>query len=207
MKNLVLISIFALFGTISFAQSNDWTKDDRNNVFDECMSATSKYKNVNKEQQESLSLCYLDEITKKYSKKEFQAKIDIEIKRIQQATIAQCAKNIGVSLEPTTDKPLELKEVVQSKSKVNEGNFTRNDLVGIWRDENSKTYFNDDATYLVKWDNGKSQGGKWWINSDRLVIMEGYSKIVIITFDGKNLKYQQRGLLAGKSIYNATKIE
>ena len=92
-KNIYTIA-FLLISAFAFSQNTDWSKIDRNNVFEECMSATAKYKNISKEQQESLSLCFLEEITKQYTKKEYQSKIEVEILRIHQATISHCAKTL-----------------------------------------------------------------------------------------------------------------
>jgi hypothetical protein len=210
MEKNILTLTFILISTISFSQNSDWSKTDRNNVFEECMSATSKYKNISKEQQESLSLCFLEEITKQYSKSEYQAKIEVEINRIHQATIALCAKNIGVNIENTQKSEV-------TKSKINEGNFKRKDIIGEWRDENSKIYINEDATYLIKWDNGKSVAGKWWINDVKDIILEGYSKLKITSINETEFKYEQvfvtsKTFLGNPkttktSIYTATRVE
>jgi len=195
------------------AQSGDWSKSDRTNVFEECMSETSKYKNLTKEQQESLGMCYLDEVTNKYSKKEYEAKIEVEINRIKQATIGLCAKNLGLTLE-TTKK--ETQEIKTPSRKVNEGNFTRKDLVGIWQDENSKFYFNEDGTFVMKWVTGESAGGTWYIDQARNIVISEVGTMTIISFDGTNMKYSQtytvkKNPFAKKEtkteFYNATRVE
>lgn len=182
-RNIYTLALFLIY-TISFSQNTEWSKTDRNNVFEECMSTISKYKNISKEQQESLSLCFLEEITKQYSKKEYQAKIEVEINRIQQATISLCAKNIGVNIE-NAQKP------VKENSKLNEGNFTRKDLIGVWRDESCKIYMNEDATYLVKWDSGKSASGKWWINDVKEIIFENLSRLRVMSISADEFKFEQ----------------
>lgn len=208
-KNIFTLALIFI-STFTFSQNYDWSKTDRNNVFEECMSATSKYKNISKEQQESLSLCFLEEITKQYSKKEYQAKIEVEINRIQQATISLCAKNIGVNIEKTQKQEI-------TKSKINEGNFKRKDIIGEWRDENSKIFINEDATYLIKWDTGKSVAGKWWINEVKDVILEGYSGLKITSINETEFKYEQVSVTSTNfwgnpkttktSIYTATRVE
>ena len=65
------------------------------------MGYIGKYQNLSTEQKESISLCYLDEITKKYTKKDYQNKIDIEIKKIRETTLTLCSKNIGIELSET----------------------------------------------------------------------------------------------------------
>ncbi len=202
-KKILLSCVITFSAIISFSQSYDWTKEDRSEIYEDGLSAVSKNKSLTKEQRESLALCFLEEITKNYSKREYKAKIDIEIKRIQQAAITLCSKNLSLK----TEVQAEPVEPVKNNSKVNEGNFSRNDLIGTWRDENSKFFLNEDGTYLVKLDNGKSHGGKWWINNDKLVILERYTKMNIISFDGKNMKYQKKGLGASKAINLAEKVE
>lgn len=104
-----------LFCVLSFncLSQNDWTKDDRNNLYDEYLGILSKYKNLKGDQKESIGLCCLDATTIKYTKKDFASKIEIEIKRIQESIIGQCAKNIGVVLE-TNNMEVEEKAVVSS---------------------------------------------------------------------------------------------
>ena len=210
MNTIIYALVFFAISTFSFSQNTDWSKTDRNNVFEECMSATSKFKNISKEQQESLSLCYLEEITKQYSKKEFQAKIEIEINRIQQATISLCAKNIGVNIENTQKSEI-------TKSKINEGNFKRTDLIGEWRDENSKIFINEDGTFLIKWDSGGSKSGKWWISDVKDVIFQDYSRLRITSINEKEFKYEQTSVTSTTFlgnpkttktlIYTATRVE
>jgi hypothetical protein len=182
-KNISTLALIFI-STLTFSQNSDWSKTDRNNIFEECMSVTSKYNNITKEQKESLSLCFLEEITKQFSKKEYQSKIDIEINRIQQATISLCAKNIGVNIEST-------QKTEKEKSKLNEGNFSRKDLIGVWQDESCKIYLNEDATYLVKWDNGKSASGKWWINEVKDIIFENLSRLRITSISADEFKFEQ----------------
>ena len=199
-----------LFSTISFSQNTDWSKSDRSTIFEDCMSATNKYKNISKEQQESLSLCFLEEITKQYSKKEYQAKIEVEINRIQQSTISLCAKNIGVNIENAQKQEI-------TKSKINEGNFQRTNLIGEWRDENSKIFINEDGTFLIKWDSGGSKSGKWWINEVKDVIFQDYSKLRITSITEKEFKYEQTSVTSKTFwgnpkttktlIYTATRVE
>lgn len=208
-KNILTIATF-LVSTFCFSQNSEWSKSDRNTIFEDCMSSILKHKNISKEQQESLSLCFLEEITKQYSKKEYQAKIEVEINRIQLATISLCAKNIGVNIDGNQKQEKE-------KSKINEGNFTRKDLIGEWRDENSKIFINENATYLIKWDNGGSKAGKWWINDVKDIIFESYSKLRVTSISEKEFQYEQVSVTSTTfwgnpkttktSIYTATRVD
>jgi hypothetical protein len=147
MKNLTLFISF--FTTINFfAQTANWNKDDRNNLYSDCMSYSTKYKNINNEQKESICLCYLDEITKKYVKNEFEAKIDIETKRIKEAMLSQCAKNIGVDLTMQQNEEV-VKE--EKKSETVKGYISKTILSGKWKtDDLSIIEFKSDGTYNEK---------------------------------------------------------
>ena len=95
-KTILLYLLTSLLAVKTNAQSTDWTKDDRNNIYNDCMGYIGKYQNLTTEQKESMSICYLDEITKKYTKKDYQNKIDIEIKKIRET-------NREKSAYPTTE--------------------------------------------------------------------------------------------------------
>ena len=98
MKKITFTLVLLILVFSSSAQ-NIWTKDDRNNLYQEFMSSVgSKYKNVNAEQKESIALCAMTTTTEKYTKQDFAAKIEIELKRIYESQIGVCAKNIGVEL-------------------------------------------------------------------------------------------------------------
>ena len=116
MKKITLL-ILLFISSYSFSQT-EWAKDDRSNLFSEFTSKLGAYKTLSSEQKETIALCGLEALTAKYTKKDFNSKIDIEIERIYESIISQCAKNIGVDIsekpkekekEPTTVK-IETKE-------------------------------------------------------------------------------------------------
>lgn len=94
----IISSVFFLIITLSVNGQNEWTKTDRNNLYESFLSELNAYKLVSDEQKESISLCCLETITSKYQKSVFSSKIDVELARIKESTISQCAKNIGVVL-------------------------------------------------------------------------------------------------------------
>lgn len=149
----------------SNAQSSNWTKDDRNNLYSDCMSYTTKYKTISGEQKESICLCYLDETTKKYLKKDFQEKIEIELKRIQESTTNQCAKNIGVDLSA-------IGNVVEPKAQVNNGMFKKEDFNGIWLfDEGVYTFRSDDGEFkFVNQAHANEGRGNWFLDGKTLIL-------------------------------------
>ncbi|MBS1651284.1 MAG: hypothetical protein JSU07_04660 [Bacteroidetes bacterium] len=133
MKKIILLSCAAFAFLISNslkAQSSEWTKSDRTEAYNNFMDLLTPYKILTNEQKESISLCALEDLTKKYSKSDYKAKIDIEIKRIEQSTINQCARNIGVDLEKTHAKSNSNESSGEKKE-----DFTPKDFSGIWNYE------------------------------------------------------------------------
>jgi len=137
MRTLNLLIISLILSVNGIAQTGEWKKEDRNALYAECMSLLESHGSLTNEQKESISLCYLEEITKKYTKKDLDAKIDIEIKRIQDAVIVTCAKNIGVNLNEAP-KSSGSKELTLSKEAI----------IGQWyADGFGKLTFKEDNTY------------------------------------------------------------
>lgn len=105
MKNLLLTSLLLLQTLTTISQTQVWTKDDRNTLYQEFLSnISSKYRDVSIEQKESIALCAMTTTTEKYTKQDFSSKIEIELKRIYEAQIGVCAKNIGVELTSNTNQ-------------------------------------------------------------------------------------------------------
>ena len=171
MKNYFLLISICVLTLNVFSQNNEWTKDDRNNIYNDYVNALTKYKNISNDQKESISLCCLDEITKKYTKKEYQAKIEIEIKRIEDATINQCAKNIGVDLSKTKD------EVKVDNPKTSQ-TYTKESFNGVWEgiraDVNTGalyTFHSDDGEFKIKSPGHDSEArGKWYLDGKTLIL-------------------------------------
>ncbi|MBE7443539.1 MAG: hypothetical protein KF732_11395 [Flavobacteriales bacterium] len=133
--NLLIIGLVLSLNTI--AQSSDWTKSDRNALYEEGMKIISKNKSLTEDQKSTISLCYLNEITKKYTKSELDTKIDIELKRIQESVIITCAKNIGVDLNE-----------IQKTSNSSEIKLSKEAILGQWySDGYGEITFKDDNTY------------------------------------------------------------
>jgi hypothetical protein len=131
-KTILLYLLTSLLAVKTNAQSTDWTKDDRNNIYNDCMGYIGKYQNLTTEQKESMSICYLDEITKKYTKKDYQNKIDIEIKKIRETTLTLCSKNLGLELSETKKEEPKKEE---PKKETTSSNPTKEMLTGHWKDK------------------------------------------------------------------------
>ncbi len=166
MKKNVLLIVFIGSSILSFSQNSEWTKDDRNNVYNEYLDALVKYKSISNDQRESVSLCCLEEVTEKYTKKEYLAKIDIEIKRIQEAMITQCSKNLGVDLVDTKTK------VEAPTVKVETGIFKKEDFNGSWTCENGVyTFYSVDGEFKLKSPSYSSEArGKWYLDNKTLIL-------------------------------------
>ena len=119
-------------------------------------------------------------------------------------------KNIGINIENNQKTEISL-------SKINPGNFKRKDIIGEWRDENSKIFINEDGTYLIRWDNGGAVAGKWWINEVKNIILEGYSSLRVNSINEREFTYEQVSVTSTNfwgnpkttktSIYTATRVE
>jgi hypothetical protein len=153
MKKILLAFLICTSSTGLFSQSDVWSKSDRNNLFDDCMSFVTKYKKTTNEQRESISLCYIGEVTKKYTKVEFQAMIDIEIKRIKESIINQCAKNLGVELSLVANEENVVEQKVADTPKIISKTFpTKSGLIGKWKSvDNAIIEFKEDGSYVKKY--------------------------------------------------------
>ncbi len=155
-KTIILLSIILINRLTVNSQSLAWSKDDRNNIYNDCMSYSTKFKTITNEQRESICLCFLEESTKKYSKLDYESKIDIELKRIKEAILIQCAKNIGMDLTITKT---EIKEEVKTEpivTKVPEVKETKiptkAGLIGKWKtDDHCIIEFKEDGTFYKKY--------------------------------------------------------
>ncbi len=114
MKHIQLFILFICVNHTVFCQTSQWTKENRSLVYSSLLKHVSQYTGTSKEQSETIALCALDEITKKYSPTEYESKIDIEITRIQGAAIQQCSKNMDINLNTAVK---ETKPVIELWSK------------------------------------------------------------------------------------------
>lgn len=166
MKKVILTTAFIASQFIVFGQTGTWQKSDRNLIYEECLAhLTTEYKTLTQEQRETISLCYLDEITAKYNKDDYQAKIEAELRRIRSATIIQCAKNIGADL----NKPAQVVEEKKPEPvKVADNKANRQNLQGHWKDEESEFWLFETGDFKMVKMNGTSSKGTWKIDGDVL---------------------------------------
>lgn len=210
MKTKILtIIIFVLIGFISAAQSNIWTKDDRTSIYNDCMSYLIKYPNLTIQQRENVSYCYMDEITKQYSKLEYQNKIEYEIIRIRETTLTLCSKNQGLDFSEQKKAEPKIEQPKDEGSK--ETDATKEKLIGHWQDENSEFWLFETGDYKMQYSNGKSAKGTWKIDSNQLSLYkekmlstnEKTFKILIFTKD----KFVYQSVKKKDETYTAIRIK
>lgn len=207
-KSISIIAALTAFALTSFAQTSDWTKDDRNNIYNDCMGYIGKYQNLTTEQKESISICYLDEITKKYSKKDYQNKIDIEVKKIRETTLTLCSKNLGIELSENKKEEPKKEEPKKESSSTNP---TKELLTGHWKDENSEFWLFETGDYKMQYTDGKTAKGTWKIDGDQLNLYkdqlfgtsEKVFKILIFTTE----KFVYQSLKNKKDTFTATRTK
>lgn len=164
-----IIAISIALNCFSQTQSK-WTKEDRNNLYGDCMNSVSVYSSVSKDQKETICLCYIEELTKKYTKEDFNAKIDIELKRILEAILSQCSKNIGVDLVVKKEEP---KVEEPKKATVSNGAFQKSSFVGTWTFEDGEYTFYDDGEFkFVSPKHDAPARGKWFLNEKTLLLKD-----------------------------------
>ena len=210
MKTKILtIIIFVLIGFISAAQSNIWTKDDRTSIYNDCMSYLIKYPNLTIQQRENVSYCYMAEITKQYSKLEYQNKIEYEIIRIRETTLTLCSKNQGLDFSEQKKAEPKIEQPKDEGSK--ETDATKEKLIGHWQDENSEFWLFETGDYKMQYSNGKSAKGTWKIDSNQLSLYkekmlstnEKTFKILIFTKD----KFVYQSVKKKDETYTAIRIK
>jgi len=212
MKTKILtLMAFVLFAFNSFAQNNVWTKDDRNNIYNDCLGYIGKYPNLTTEQKESISICYLNELTKQYTKQDYQNKIDIEIKKIRETTLTLCSKSLGIDLseqkkeEPKIEQPVKVETTDNTKA-------TKENLIGDWKDEESEfSLYNKGDFIRVETDGGKKSKGTWKIDGDVLTLyfektfLTQQKDYKILMFSKDKFVYQS--VKNKKDTYTVTKVK
>ena len=159
---LLLLAFLIGIHSLAFGQTSSWSREDRGNVYYDCTTLLNQHPQLTAEQKESIGLCYLDELTKKYSKAEYQAKIDIEVRRIREAILTQCVKHLGISLESPAP--------VEEKPKPQDGEVTPNkeNLLGHWKNDESEFWLVGNGDYRMDYFSGKRENGTWRISDNNL---------------------------------------
>jgi len=158
-KTLLLTSLFLT----SLVYGQDWTKSERQNLFDKSMNNFVSNKGLTKEQEKAVSLCFMESITSEFTPQEYNSKIDIELEVIHQSFIDRCSKKIGVNL----------KEEEKSSDKKS---ITFSNLVGHWQGEGGRElYLQSNNKFVYINEKGITTKGKWRIEGEKLLLGWVYS--------------------------------
>lgn len=209
MKNKILTLLATvLFSFNSFSQTSGWTKDDRTNIYNECLSYLTKYVNLTSEQKKTISKCYLQEITKKYDRQAYQNLIDVEIQDLRESTLSLCAKTLGVEL---SEQKKEEPKTEPKKIAVTEMKATKENLVGHWKDDESEFWLFETGDYKMQYNDGKIAKGTWKLDGDQLSLYkekllwtnEKTFKILIFTTD----KFVYQSIKSKSDTFTASKVK
>lgn len=170
MKTKLLFFLITNFFLVRiYSQNTDWTKDDRTNIYNECLSYITKYSSLTNEQKKTISKCYLEQITKKYDKKNYQNLIEVEIQDIRESTLSLCAKSAGAEL---SDQKKEEPKSEPKKIEITEPKANKITLTGHWKDDESEFWLFETGDYKMVYNNGKSSKGTWKIDNDLLSLFK-----------------------------------
>lgn len=164
MKQLIVMLTILLATNITYGQTDTWGKSDRDNVYNDCMSYLgSNHKHLSNEQKETISLCFLDKTTSQYTKTNYQAKIEIELKRLRSATVGECAKTHGIELNAPVEATTPAKPTIDGPTKEN--------LVGHWKEKSEDREFelSSMGTFTMVYV-GKRSTGKWQLDGMKLTL-------------------------------------
>lgn len=176
-KILVLImTLMSIFG-----YSQEWTKSQRQELYDLAKNNFVLNKGLSQEQQKAISLCFMETVTKEYTSTEYHNKIDIELESINNSIIDQCAKKMGLSLNKAEVKP-------EPKNKKLDISFAN--VQGNWKgDDGSVLYLQENSKFILT-TSDNTRKGKWRIEGSKLVLSWiGSLPILELTSEKMTLNY------------------
>ena len=147
-------------------QNLPWSRGDRSILYEECMSFLhTKHNDLSQELKETLSLCFMQYISEKYTRDDYHSKIDAELKRIKSAALTECSKNNGIVI----DQPkAEVKAVTEAKTP--EDKPTKENLRGHWKDEESEFWLFETGDFKMNRNDGSTSKGSWKIDGMLLTL-------------------------------------
>lgn len=158
-KILVLTMVFMSI----LGYSQEWTKSQRQEMYDLSKNNFVLNKGLSQEQQKAISLCFMETVTKEYTSTEYHNKIDIELENIHSSIIDRCAKKMGLSLNK--------KEEVKEESKNEKLDVSFSNIRGNWKDDKdgSLLYLQSNSKFVLT--NGdQTRKGKWRIEGTYLIL-------------------------------------
>ncbi len=187
----ILAAIGILITIDGWGQNAEWNKTDAESLFNEAVSMLSKYP-IKQEQKETIGICFKDKVTSGFKKSDYNLKLEVELKRIKENALNECAKTSGIELkeeQPKVEKPVEKKI---DKSEVNLAN-----LSATWIFESETFTFSEGGNYLIE-STLKKCNGTWHLNN-KTITLEPSDKVAnkmalckpeqydIVKFDGNEL--------------------
>lgn len=155
----------------------EWTKENKSLIYNEISNFLGKYEN-NSQEKDKISLCFVEEITKSYSKSELDNLIDAELKNVKNDIFKKCLESTGVKLKKITSNKLNKKSIS-----------------GCWQSYDFTLCFYDDGDIEKKLDKGlfKKSRGKWFLESDKVILVMKNSKeeYKVVYFSGESLKLEE----------------
>ena len=157
-KFLVLAMVFMS----TFVYSQDWTKSQRQELYELARNNFVLNKGLSEQQQKAIALCFMETVTKEYTSTEYHNKIDIELESIHNSIIDQCAKKMGLSLN---------KEKVKEEPKNKKLDISFSNVKGNWQGgDGSVLYLQENSKYILNESDGNVRKGKWRIEGNKLVL-------------------------------------
>ena len=181
---------------------NEWTKEDRQQMYDGIYSLLTENglsEDFSDKSIRSFATCLLSEFCNTYSPLERDKMADFEL----QNTITKIGHECIGELEEK--KSTQSKESETYREQINP---SRKALVGTWKDDNSVFKLKEDGIFYIRWDNQKQALGNWSFVNGRLYIKMGegqnYIPHKITSFSIDEMKYHALG---DEKIYTAKRIK
>ncbi len=134
-----------------------WDKESKIQLEKDLNSKLEEYSFLKDEQLATLTLCYINKTTEKYTRKEYNEMIEIELKQHQNTTLSKCATLNDIILE----KP---KEIIPTNEQV----FSKISLTGTWNtDDNYSIMFYDNNTFTKQFKSNLYTDNGMFIKNDK----------------------------------------
>ncbi|NVO21573.1 MAG: hypothetical protein HXX13_17865 [Bacteroidetes bacterium] len=140
---------------------DSWSKETRTNLYNKAQNYFNRY-DLTQQQREMLSLCYTNEITKTFTKRDYDNLSEIELKRIKSELLKKCVDENKITLQLLTSKKLTMKG-----------------LAGSWQSDDFSISLSETGSMEKRMKKGKPKisKGNWSIESDKIIFVLNDLKI------------------------------
>jgi hypothetical protein len=171
---------------------NGWTTARKDEIFKMFKFVSEKLcSNFSDGDRFRFASCGTKKLTTQYSDASIRKLSEHEILELISKLCEECSKDLNYECIP---KNLKMES------------FSRDNIIGRWKDENSTMAFSGDGTFFIKFEGqNDSFQGEWRINDNKLsIIISGKTdNYEIIEFQENSFKYRY---IKSGTIFNATKI-